>query len=204
MLNDIKLNGFIRNIQHSHTMNDVEYSKADFVTKRKDGKEDVLDLRFKTTSFPYKENDEMFIDGNIRSYSTRLGEGKNKVEIYVFTYFNNPSAVFEENDNPNNCAKLDGTICKIEPIRELSNGKKNIHFILANNLVVNNHNGRMNNYIPCIAWGKIARDASQLSVNDNVLVKGELHSREYKKKINDNEFEIRVAHELLVTEIQKL
>ena len=31
---------------------------------------------------------------------------------------------------------LDGRICKIEPIRTTKSGKQNIHFLLANNLII--------------------------------------------------------------------
>ena len=46
-MNKINVKGLIRNIQPSHVIKDIEYNKADLVVTRKDGKEDVLNLRFK-------------------------------------------------------------------------------------------------------------------------------------------------------------
>ena len=61
-------------------------------------------------------------------------------------------------------------------------------------------NIKLNSYLPCISWGKCAKDVSKLKKNDNIFIYGELRSREYKKPLQDGTFEIRVAHELLVTD----
>ena len=52
-------------------------------------------------------------------------------------------------------------------------------------------------------WGKLAIDNQNLKVNDLVKITGQLHSRLYKK-IKDNDIEFKVAHELIVTEIEKV
>ena len=195
-MNNITLKGIIRNIQPSHKINDIEYNKAEIIVKRKDNKEDLINLRFKKFSNSYKENDDISLCGNIRSFSQQL-EGKNKVDIYVFTYFDEP----QEEYDCNNYCELDGRICKIDELRVTQSGKHNIHFILANNIVKDN-NQKLNSYIPCIAWGKTAKQIAELSVNTQLKIVGELHSREYKKKIANDEIEIHVAHELLITEFE--
>ena len=48
----------------------------------------------------------------------------------------------------------------------------------------------------------IAKSLEHCKVNDNLLIKGELHSREYTKRLSDTEVEIRVAHELVVTSFE--
>lgn len=201
-MNTIILKGFIRNIQPSHKIKDIEYDKADLIVRRNDGKEDVLNLRFKKFSNVYKEDQEIELVGNIRSYSHAVEGGKNKVDIYVFTYFDIPDEE-EVGNNPNNYFTVSGRICKIDEIRTTQNGKQNIHFLLANNLVFESSNQKLNSYLPCIAWGKIAKEIAKYSVNGRVTIKGELHSRNYKKQISEDEFELRVAHELLVTSITK-
>ena len=40
------------------------------------------------------------------------------------------------------------------------------------------------------------------SVNTKLKVKGQLHSREHMKKLENGDVEIRIAHELLVTEFE--
>ena len=194
-MNNIRLKGVLKDIQDSHTINGIEFSKAHLVVARDSGGEDTLNIRFKKFSNPYSEDQVITFSGNIRSYSSRLESGKNKVELYVFTYFDQPD--LDENDQEYvNFLELDGRICKIDELRTTKTGKHNIHFILANNLIVSEGSKKLNSYIPCIAWGENALRLSELSVNSQITLKGQLHSREYKKKLPDESFEFRVAHEV--------
>lgn len=202
-MNEVKLKGFLRNVQFSHTINGIDYHKADLIVSRKDGKEDVINLRFKEHSNPYIEEKEIELKGNIRSFSQVNEDGKNKVTVYVFTYFDIPET--DENDEEViNEFVIDGRICKIGGLRKTQNGKYTIHFILANNIISQEKNQKLNNYIPMTAWGKLAQEISTLQVSDLVEIKGQLHSRTYTKKLEDGEIEFRTAHEGVVTDIKKL
>ena len=196
-MNNIRLKGIIKNIQPSHTIHGIEFDKANLIVTRDNGKEDTLNIRFKKYSNQYSDDQEVSLSGNVRSYSTRLEDGKNKVDLYVFTYFDLPE--LNENDQEeHNRLDIDGRICKIEEPRKTKDGKTNIHFILANNLIVSDGSKRLNSYIPCIAWGNEATKLAELSVNTKIKAVGELHSREYKKMLPDGTFEFRVAHECVI------
>ena len=132
-MNKIILKGIIRNIQYSHNIGDIEYNKADLIVSR-DGREDILSLRFKKFSNHYTEGQEIELVGNIRSYSQKLDDGKNKITLYVFTYFDIPE-VNENDEEIINEFNIDGRICKMEELRTTVGGKHNIHFILANNIL---------------------------------------------------------------------
>lgn len=199
-MNDIILSGIIKDIQHSHTIQDIDFDKAKLITKRPNGKEDVINLRFKSFSNKYKENDNISVIGNVRSYSYKVEEDKNRVVIYVFTYFDEP----EVEPEVSNVVHIDGRICKINDLRTTKNGKHNIHFIIANNLISSDNSKRLNSYIPCIAWGLQAKELASCKVNDRICITGELHSREHKKVLENGEIEFRVAHELLVTSYKLL
>ncbi len=194
-MNKITLCGVLKEVEHSHEIDDIKFDKAKLLVKRPNGKEDVINLRFKSFSNTHRENDEITITGNLRSYSYKVSEDKNKVVIYVFTYFDEP----EEELQRNNSVSIDGRICKMNELRNNKNGKSNVHFIIANNLVSGDSSKRLNSYIPCIAWGTLAKELSKLTVNTKVQLYGELHSREHKKVHDNGEVEFRVAHELLVT-----
>ena len=202
-MNEIILRGIVRNIRPSHTVNDVEYYQADVVTQRKDKKEDSVVIKFKKHINKYKELDKVELVGNIRSYTEQLSNGKNKVYIYVFTYQDYPVVSNDEDDILNNIFIVDGRICKINELRTTSNGKKNIHFILANNIFTSNGQ-KINNYLPVTCWGNLAKQISNMNVNDRVTIKGELHSRTYHKFNDDNEKEYNVTYELLATLIDKM
>lgn len=198
-MNEIVLKGIIRDIQYSHTIGNTEYDKANLIVKRSDGKEDVINLKFKRFSNRYKENDYVELLGNVRSYSTRNQEGKNHVEIYVFTYFDLP---LDYPDETTNQFVIQGRVCKTNPLHITKSGKQNLQFILANNIISESENvKKINNYIPIVCWGKNAELASSLQVNDNVVVKGELHSRTYTKTFEDGSSEIRVATEGILSDI---
>lgn len=196
-MNNVKLKGILRDIGHSHSIGDIEYDKADLIVQRENGIDDIISLRFKKFSNTYKDGDTVSLVGNVRSYSKQLNDGKNKVDIYVFTYFDSP-----EDDDITNSVVVDGRICKIEDVRILPNGKKNIHFIVANNLVTSDGK-KLNSYLPCIAWGKTAQEISNMRVNDFIQISGKLQSREYKKYIAEDDFEIRIAHEVYVDSVLK-
>lgn len=197
-INEIYLRGVLKEIEHSHDIDGISFDKAKLICKRSSGQEDVLDLRFKSFSNHNKENDNVCIRGNIRSYSYKTGEGKNKVIIYVFTYFDEP----EDDMIKDNFSQISGRICKMNELRRTRSGKHNVHFIIANNLMSADNSKRLNSYIPCIAWGQTAKALSELPVNTKIKLFGELHSREHTKEYENGSVEIRVAHELLVNSFE--
>lgn len=203
MNNDIILKGKLRNVQFSHELNGTEYQKADLVVPRDNGEDDVISLKFKKFANKYKEGDVINISGNIRSHSEKLENGRNKVDIYVFTYFDLPPVDAEGKEIENDLI-LDGRICKMDDLRTTKNGKQNIHFIVANNIITGDGKQKINNYIPCIAWGKEAKQIAKMKVGDAVKLHGQLHSRVYVKKLDNGEEEIRVAHEVVILEIVQL
>ena len=192
-MNQVTLKGYLKDIKHSHTIEDINFSKARMLVQRNNGKEDVIDIKFKSLSNHYKENDLVCLTGNVRSYSHKVSETKNCVEVYVFTYFDRP-----DDEEVVNEVQIDGRICKIEKLRQTKTGKHNIHFILANNITSKSGDKRLNAYIPCIAWGNLAQKISQLSVSTPLKITGELRSREHRVAKDDGSYDIQIAHEVYV------
>ena len=58
-------------------------------------------------------------------------------------------------------------------------------------------------YIPAIAWGRNAVYSEGLEVGSNVMLWGRLQSRNYNKRISEDETEVRTAYELSVTKIER-
>lgn len=193
-MNKIKLKGTIKNIQPSHITQGIEYNKANLIVRRDDGKEDIITLKFKRFSNPYNENDEISLTGNLRTYSSKLAD-KNKVEVYVFTYFD------EEEFEESNLVEFDGRVCKKNDLRKTAQGKDVIDFIVANN--IKSEDQSLNCYIPCVAWGKAAKQLSNVNIGDLIEIKGQIRSREYRKKVNDDDFEIHVCHEVNIIEFKQ-
>ena len=57
-------------------------------------------------------------------------------------------------------------------------------------------------YIPCICWGRNARYADQFEVGAHVQIWGRIQSREYQKKISEEEYEKRGAYEVSVSKLE--
>ncbi|MBR1692816.1 MAG: single-stranded DNA-binding protein, partial [Lachnospiraceae bacterium] len=57
-------------------------------------------------------------------------------------------------------------------------------------------------YIPCISWGRNARYASGFQVGERCRIWGRIQSREYMKKISEDEVEKRIAYEVSVSKLE--
>ena len=192
-MNNIELRGIIKNIQPSHTLGDIEYYKANLLVSR-NNKEDLINLKFKKHSCTFKEDDQISITGNVRTFGCKQPDGKNKVEVYVFTYFDS----YE--DEHTNKAILSGKIHKTNGLRKTRNGKDVIDFILLNE-ISSDSTYNVNAYIPCAAWGKDAKKIANMNIGDSLSIEGNLVSREYLKKYDDGNSELRVAYEINITNI---
>lgn len=137
------------------------------------------------------------VSGQFRSYN-RHEEKKNRLILSVFV--RELEFVDEiKDDIKSNQIYLDGYICK-EPIyRKTPLGRE-----IADLLVAVNRSYGKSDYIPCICWGRNARYASSFEVGSHVEVYGRIQSREYIKKIGEEQTEKRVAYEVSVNKIEFL
>lgn len=137
------------------------------------------------------------VSGQFRSYN-RHEEKKNRLILSVFV--RELEFVDEiEDDIKSNQIYLDGYICK-EPIyRKTPLGRE-----IADLLVAVNRSYGKSDYIPCICWGRNARYAASFEVGSHVEVYGRIQSREYIKKIGEEQTEKRVAYEVSVNKIEFL
>ena len=70
-------------------------------------------------------------------------------------------------------------------------------------LAVNRAYGK-SDYIPCICWGRNARLAGKLAVGEHVAIWGRIQSREYQKKIGNDEIVHKVAYEVSASKMECL
>ena len=59
-------------------------------------------------------------------------------------------------------------------------------------------------YIPTIAWGRNSRFCQELQVGDNIRIWGRLQSREYQKKISENESIKKIAYEVSISKMERV
>ena len=136
----------------------------------------------------------MEASGQFRSYN-RHEENHNRLVLSVFVRDLHMDEEEMEVEKPNYIF-LDGYLCKPPVYRKTPLGREIADLLMA----VNRPYGK-SDYIPCIAWGRNARFASTIEVGGHLQVQGRVQSREYTKKINEEETEKRVAYEVSVSKI---
>lgn len=143
------------------------------------------------------------VAGQFRSYN-KLGEdGRRHLELFLFVTAIN---IYEDEDELEeitnaNLIYLDGYLCKPPVFRKTPLGRQITDLMIA----VNRSYGK-SDYIPCIAWGRIAQWVSEFEVGNRVKLYGRVQSREYFKRYsNDSEAgEYRNAYEISVMRMQKV
>lgn len=91
---------------------------------------------------------------------------------------------------------LDGFICKTPIYRTTPLGRE-----IADLLVAVNRPYGKSDYIPCIAWGRNARFASTFEVGCRIQIWGRVQSRDYVKKLSEDEVEKHTAYEVSASKI---
>ena len=135
--------------------------------------------------------------GQFRSYN-RHEEKKNRLVLSVFV--RELEFTDEEVENAKtNQIFLDGYICKPPVYRKTPLGREIADILLA----VNRPYGK-SDYIPCICWGRNARYAEHFKVGERCAIWGRIQSREYMKKLDEENVEKRVAFEVSVSKLELL
>ncbi len=137
------------------------------------------------------------VNGQFRSYN-RHEERKNRLVLSVFA---REIEFLEEvlESAKSNQIYLDGYICKDPIYRKTPLGREIADLLLA----VNRPYGK-SDYIPCICWGRNARYANSFKVGERCAIWGRIQSREYMKKIDEENAERRVAFEVSVSKLELL
>ena len=182
----------------SHQVFGEGFYLVDILVKRLSDSEDRIPLmvseRLVDVSQDY-EGEYIMVQGQFRSYN-RHEEKKNRLVLSVFV--RELSFVEEADDSiKTNQIFLDGYICKPPVYRKTPLGREIADLLLA----VNRPYGK-SYYIPCICWGRNARYASAFEVGGHVLLWGRIQSREYIKKLGENETEKRTAYEVSVSKLE--
>ena len=182
----------------SHQVYGEGFYLVDVLVKRLSDSEDRIPLmvseRLVDVTQDY-EGEYIMVQGQFRSYN-RHEEKKNRLVLSVFV--RELSFVEEADDTiKTNQIFLDGYICKPPVYRKTPLGREIADLLLA----VNRPYGK-SDYIPCICWGRNARYASAFEVGGHVLIGGRIQSREYIKKLEENQTEKRTAYEVSVSKLE--
>ena len=174
----------------SHQVHGIDFYRFPLAVPRLSGREDLLNILFPLsspeTALP-QAGAFVEVTGEIRSFNNRSGVG-NRLVITVLAR----SVVPGEGD-PCNQVFLRGVLCKPPVLRRTPLGRDICDLLLAVN-----RRYRRADYLPCIAWGSLALQCSQLQTGDALWLDGRLQSRTYLKTIGETTQE-RTAFEISIT-----
>ena len=138
---------------------------------------------------PVSPGDGVHITGQLRSFNNKSGQGSRLV-ISTFA-----QTLTHDAGEPLNRIFLSGVLCKQPTLRRTPLGRSICDMILA----VNRRYGRAD-YLPCIAWGKVAAKIAEMQVGDRLTLEGRVQSRTYIKQ-TDAGSEERTAYEVSVMQL---
>lgn len=186
----------ISDFQYSHEVYGEGFYMVEVAVSRLSNFSDYIPLmiseRLIDTSQSYI-GQKVYVTGQFRSYN-RHEELKNRLVLSVFV--REIEFIEEETEEmKSNQILLDGYICKDPIYRKTPLGRE-----IADLLVAVNRSYGKSDYIPCICWGRNARFAARFEVH--VQIWGRIQSREYVKRLNEDEVEKRTAYEVSVSKIE--
>lgn len=188
----------ISDFQYSHEVYGEGFYMVEVAVSRLSNFSDYIPLmiseRLIDTSQSYI-GQKVYVTGQFRPYN-RHEELKNRLVLSVFV--REIEFIEEETEEmKSNQILLDGYICKDPIYRKTPLGRE-----IADLLVAVNRSYGKSDYIPCICWGRNARFAARFEVGVHVQIWGRIQSREYVKRLNEDEVEKRTAYEVSVSKIE--
>ena len=124
------------------------------------------------------------VTGQIRSHNIR-SEGRRHLNIFVFA-----RSILCEDGAPVNEVILEGPLCREPNFRRTPLGREICDVMLAVPRAF-----KRADYLPCILWGRTAREAAEYHTRDRLLICGRLQSRIYTK-LTEAGTEERTAYEI--------
>lgn len=159
----------------SHSMLGEQFYTMRLCVRRQSQVDDVLPVMLPAQAGAalLAEGDRLRVKGQLRSYN-KFVEGKNRLLLSVFAREVSPAALSSTDANR---IWLTGSVCKQPTYRTTPFSRE-----ISDLLIAARRTSRKSDYLPCIAWGRNARYAAQLSVGDVVEIIGRVQSREYQKQ----------------------
>lgn len=180
----------------SHEMYGEKFYNTELIVPRLSDVSDILPITISERlilGINIEKGTKIVVEGQLRSYNKYL-DGSNKLILTVFA--RNITLSEESVKNPNQIF-LDGYICKRPIYRTTPFGREITDMLIAVNRPYNK-----SDYIPSIAWGRNARYSEKLKVGDRIRVWGRIQSREYQKRISDEETITRTAYEISISKME--
>ena len=160
--------------RYSHSSRGQCFYAFPLEVRRLSGNSDTLNILARPEQLariPAEEKCRLRVTGQLRSFNNRRGEGARLVLTVLAREIETCEGEEDEND-----VSLCGTLCKAPNLRVTPMGRDICDLMLA----VGRPYGR-SDYLPCICWGLLARQASRWPVGTRLQLSGRFQSRDYIK-----------------------
>lgn len=135
------------------------------------------------------------IEGQLRSYNKFI-DGINRLILTIFT---RDIKEIETISKTPNQIYIEGFICKAPIYRTTPFGREITDLLIAVNRSYNK-----SDYIPAIAWGRNARFSNIFNVGVHIKLWGRIQSREYEKKVSEDNVIKRIAYEVSISKMDRV
>lgn len=191
--NYVRITGYVDKFVYDHTAYDEMFYSSFVHSQRRSGTVDDIPVIASQYLIHKKDFAGKYveIEGEFRSMNVHTDE-RSRLILQVFAK-SIRIVNMKETMNDENEIALDGFLVKNPIYRVTPNGRQIADMMIA----VNRPLGR-SDYIPCICWGKSAKWAENLEVGTEIFVQGRIQSREYVKRLSEDESEIRTAYEVSI------
>ena len=193
--NKVYISGeIVSKAEFSHEVYGEGFYEMNVLVKRLSGQGDVLPVTISERLIQDKDlkiGVKINAIGQFRSYN-KIVDGKSKLMLTIFVRELVEDQILK---NPNSIV-LVGYICKTPVYRTTPFNRE-----IADILIAVNRSYNKSDYLPCIAWGRNARFAKNLPVGEKIAISGRIQSREYQKRISDDEIKIKTAYEVSISKL---
>ena len=186
--NQIYVRGTLQNLpEFSHENHGHRFFRFYLEVPRLSGAVDTLPVIAEDTllnSIDLSGGEMLFVTGQIRSHNVRTADRRHLM-IFIFC-----TSVTAEDGDPLNDVILEGPICREPTFRRTPLGREICDVMLAVPRAF-----RRADYLPCILWGRTAKEAATCHTSDIIRIYGRLQSRCYTKLTQEGPEE-RTAYEI--------
>lgn len=195
--NYVRITGYVDKFIYNHTAYDERFYSSFVHSQRRSGTVDDIPVIASQYLIHKKDFAGKYveIEGEFRPMNVHTGE-RSRLVLQLFVK-NIRIVKVKESVNDENEIILDGFLVKNPIYRVTPNGRQIAYMMIA----VNRPFGR-SDYIPCICWGGSAKWAENLEVGTEIFVQGRIQSREYIKRLSEDESEIRTAYEVSISQME--
>jgi len=186
--NQITLRGTLLELpEFSHENHGRRFFRFFLEVPRLSGAVDILPViaeEYLMNSIDLSGGEMLTVAGQVRSHNIRNDE-KRHLLIFVFA-----SSITAEDGDPFNDVILEGPLCREPTFRRTPLGREICDVMLAVPRAF-----RRADYLPCILWGRTAKEAAACHTRDIIRIIGRLQSRRYTK-VTLTGSEERTAYEI--------